>query len=471
MAVELLARELQITYGAVTIGGGSSPGNKRPIHRAIILHKSQDRATLEFSFVTLGHASASDFATEIATLESALRTPRQALAITMAGQAIDTLSHTSGTGIDGTPQIINADDDFSNGRSRRYTVRIEFALQHPINDGRRNATITVDYDASRRRTCTLAGEWTSSGSTSARDQYEANIAAHATAVLDGLGGTWELMPESVTNDDASTASNNLLEGNLVRYRRVYRELIFSQAGQENHAALVNQRLTVRIEENGEDWSPGNTPDGQAVVVVHPKRILVGYAVTIDKDVSQALESLWTGTIKPWIATTVQSRHSLASVAIISSAPEFDYDNNQIAASIEIESGGGGYEKYHLDELAEWIPGDTTEPLLTGKRTDKELFHGPSTLIVTRTETAEQSGRRLILPTILAAGPSGYGDLQWNVLQSRVQRRISTRGTSGYSRDVTIWTRVSVQEGYTQPTPVASVFDLDFINLRLGAGGG
>lgn len=78
----------------------------------------------------------------------------------------------------------------SNGRKRlRFTALME--LQSVDDDGFRDWSASCEEDSQGRKVVTVTGVVTGSGSTSAKDQFESNIAAIEGAFLTLYGGTYE----------------------------------------------------------------------------------------------------------------------------------------------------------------------------------------------------------------------------------------------------------------------------------------
>ena len=81
---------------------------------------------------------------------------------------------------------------------------------------RLEATVEIGYTYNRRRTMTITGRYTgdTSGARTARQQYEAAIAAYVTTLTTKFTGTWELLEETATEDETDIT---------LSFSRVYRE--------------------------------------------------------------------------------------------------------------------------------------------------------------------------------------------------------------------------------------------------------
>jgi hypothetical protein len=220
-----ITRELSVTYAGVTLGGSSA----RQIEGyTIVGPKEYERAAVEISFVTAGHASESAFVTECQTLEAAFRTPRGDFVLTLGSTTLLSLKHTDNTGFDCEPSIIKAGDPADTGRSRHYTVRFEFGLpaDNVGTSFRRDSTVTVEYAPSRKRTVTIQGTYTansSDGTTTAYAQYNAQIATYAAVVLAVVdaSATWELVSEPQTTRNETNK--------VCTFVVVYKEILFNQS--------------------------------------------------------------------------------------------------------------------------------------------------------------------------------------------------------------------------------------------------
>lgn len=185
-----------LTYGAVTVGGASG----RRILGGVMVRQEFDRLTVQVDF-RISAANAAAFTSEANTVETAFRTPRQDLTLSVGGSTYLDLSQSSNTGMDAEATISRAGDPANLGvlsRTYRATVTVKLPADVASLDGRREANILVEYDQDRRATVTIYGVYTAVSSSSASAQYESAIGAFATSVLGGFTGrNFELADEQL----------------------------------------------------------------------------------------------------------------------------------------------------------------------------------------------------------------------------------------------------------------------------------
>lgn len=312
-----VSRTFSLTYAGVTVGGSSDYYllHGDPPFR---IRKSYDRLTVE-AYVVCRSTTVADFTTRADALEVAFRTPAGDLSYTF-GSSTTSWSHSSNTGMSAKPEIEKVGDaGFDSDRSRLYKVSVTVVL--PADNGAyaglREGEIAVSTEANGRRTATLSGTVTALSSNSASAQYAVAVAAMVTAVTSALSATMEAVePSSYTYDDRNK---------VARFTHTLREIIFDQsAGGTNHSSIKNQQLTV---ERGEEY-PGDH-DGNAP----PARVTVTYSCDVDKSVTTDLETLFSGTIKPWIVTQARNVADAGSLAMTEIRPSYDRANNRISASV------------------------------------------------------------------------------------------------------------------------------------------
>lgn len=430
----LAPRTLRITYGSFTVGSSSV----YQIHKKYREQIGYEASNVEFDFLVVG-SSAAQFATRIAAVEAAFRTPRLDLAIANGSNTWLSLTHTTNTGFDSDPVVIKREDPADSHLTRIYTVRINFGMpaDNVGTSGRRWHTVNVAFSPSRRRTVTITGVYTAIGGTLSRAQYNANIAAFAASVLTALGGTYELAEEPITQVNSTDR--------VINFTRIYDEVKFSQAGAvTDDARLVRQQLRVTRRRD----APGDSvpPSGQV------RRLLtldVSYSAWVDFDVSTDLEGLWDDTIKPWILTTVQSRLGLAAVAITMERPEWNYDDNQINASMTLLAATDlGIFSYSVTTEDDRLPG----VVLTGvwlAPLSKYPYQGPETWRRTITIQAEVFG---------TSAPSsfkprlGHGS-GYRIMQHKIGHKPKRYGVEPNTIDVTELTETIVIEFFDTPSTI------------------
>lgn len=351
-----VTRDLQITYAGVTIGGSTA----RQIQgdpRMTVVDKDYTTARYEFDFITTA-ASDAAFATEVATLEAAFRTPRGDLVVTQGGQTLLSLKQSNNTGFDAAPVISKPGDLADTGRSRLYHVSIEFGLpaDNVGTDFRRFSTVTVEYSASRRRTVTVEATYTANstdGTTGSFAQYRANIATYMATVLSGIdsSATFERVGEpSVQRNETDKVTVAVL---------VYREILKNQSASalddtgivDPVLVFTRQRMapgdsvgtSVGVVSTGTGLSGpgagGNTVAeiptqgglGTTVGQVRPTVLTLDYSCSLSKEITTDIKGKWTGTIRPFLIQQA-ANYSGGGVILMEEAPNFgDVYENRFSA--------------------------------------------------------------------------------------------------------------------------------------------
>lgn len=375
----LPAREVLITYGSATLGGSSS---SYYLDAPLRFNMSADRAVVEADVIVIG-TSESDFRTQCTNLETYFKTPRQKLVVKFGTAVHETFDSTDGinTGFNQVPSISKVGDEIDTGRSRRYRIAVATDLPADLyvnsagasTNARRNTTINLYTTDSGRRRCTITGSYTASGTSGlgAREQYNAQITTYITTITSSFGGTWEtLFDPQVATDDMNKVCN---------FAVVLEELIFNQSqGTLDDPALRRQRMTITraIDTSGDSLVFGIKP--QKI-----QRVMFDYSVSVDKSVTQDLKSVWSGTIKPYLASLAASI-SDGSVFIESEVPTFDFVENRIAARISFATMPGSLLSARITTDESENTGITLVPVWDIDRLKKYSFSGPAT--ITRTVT-------------------------------------------------------------------------------------
>lgn len=359
-----VARELSISYGGFAVGGTETNRLLTGRHR---LTRTYEQSSLTFEAVVTG-ATEADFMSECALFEAAFRTPWQALVVTLGAVNLLSVSHTGNTGFNAIPSATKTGTGFDTGRSRLYEVTISFT--EPANltgqNGRRSSTVDQNYDASRKRTVTISGAYTALGGNSARAQYDSASPAYFTAVLGGLGGTFEKVSESAQADDANKE---------LSFSVVYEEVIFNQsAGVLDHPAIVQPRISVSFSRS----SPGDSPSSFGPV----KRlatVTASFESSVDISVTSDLKGLYENTVKPYLATLARNVAGSASVALVDENFNINHAFNQISASLTFLAASSLLNlEYEMSAEVTDDFGRRKVPVWNGKKYAKWVVQNPGT---------------------------------------------------------------------------------------------
>jgi len=387
-------RELSIVYGPVTVGGISTEFLLDGFTRhAITDGKAQ--SFVEFDAVIVS-GTAAGLASKCASLERVFRTPRLSLTVVQSGVKLLEAAHGSASGGFNTePEIRKVGDVGDSGRSRRYTIRIQY--QTPADtattSGLRESVINVEYDASRIRTIRISGTFTAvPGTSTGRARYAAAIAAHVSAVLSGLGVTTsELVGEPVAESD--------YDDKVLRFERRYREIIFGQ-GQDSASDdpdIVDQRLTVSRREISEERSPvsgsvsgggvagssgSSTAGGQVqALAVFDLRYEANIVSGVDPKAKY-------DAIRAWLVGQFTAVFSQGSFALTVERPEVDRAQNRLVVDMTAEGAvrGADMVRRMVRSEARLVSGVVFRGAWTGNPASHYVYQGHSADTRTTTVT-------------------------------------------------------------------------------------
>ena len=192
-----LTREMVISYG-----GFSTNSTTYRIQDFTGLFQGTVQSGFKATIIVTG-ATVAITAANCASLETAFRTPYQACNVSIGGNTFNSWSHTAGTGFNGMPASIKPGKLGDSGCSRVYEIEIQFGMPADTygTSFRRESTVRVTWTPDRRQHVAIDGVYTCNGVTTGQAQYLAAIGAYATSILTALGGTFDLLEESVENDD------------------------------------------------------------------------------------------------------------------------------------------------------------------------------------------------------------------------------------------------------------------------------
>lgn len=333
MAAVARGRQLRITYGTAAATGtiGTSTLHFRDVHR---LRVTPDSFEIVYTVLLVSPTRAA-FETDLATLEGIFDTPRQPVLVevlTPATQAVlHTLlsfSHTGNTGLNiraerSKPGLLG---DTVVSRLLEITVTGGRPATYLTQAGlRTDFEYDVQFSASRRGTLIVRGTYTAVGGVTAEAQYKANIDARVLTITTGLTGAWAIAAERYTPDDTNQ---------VVRFTRTYKELLHNEsAGLLDHPAVSDQQLTINRIKTTADHTPGSNAAGLVTIVAN-------FTAAIDKNVIKgvaALDTLWVGTLRPWILTNVRSTVASRGFAVVRDGYTVDPVENVLRATLTVQA--------------------------------------------------------------------------------------------------------------------------------------
>ena len=338
-----MAKEYSLAYGGVTLGGASADyhidGPFTYDEAGADGGKLLGHISCEVIVVASPQYGEAGFAAACAALEAAFTKPRQDMVLTLGSTTLKTWSHSSNTGFNARPRIEKIGSPEDTGRSRRYRVSVEVDLPADLagQSGRRESSIEINYDPSRIRTITISGKYTALGASSARAQYESASPTYFTSVISGLtgGGTFEIIDETVTNDDANKTAD---------FKIVYRELIYNQTSSAlDSTTIVKHTVTfAKIQPSA---------DSSMKTVKALSKVVATYSAHVNKTVSTDLLELWNNTLKGYVVAQFNSIFLPSVSGISSNSPTIDKTNNTISCTLEFTALFQG-DDYVASEITE-----------------------------------------------------------------------------------------------------------------------
>lgn len=365
-----VTRELEITYAGVTIGGASSTFLLTDRYR---LDLAYERGSFDAEVLVVGTSEA-DFAAQCAALEAAFRKPRGDVRVRVNSTNLTNVSHSGNTGYNGEPSISKAGSQPDTVRTRLYRVGCRFEMPADLSgqSGRRDSTVTLAKDTSRRRMLTISGRYTALGGNGSRDQYASAIAAYQAALIASVGGgaTYKLLTEDVSTDDADKNCT---------FARVLQEVFYGATSSDlNHASIIDHRITyTRL-----DPSPGDSPGHGTKRLAEVGAL---FESAVDRTAQTDVNSLYSA-VESWMLQQLQAKFSPSGMAILEADRSLDMTQNRLRVHLVVSMAISGSGSIAFDRTVEVFNeyGNTLVPVWDGNPLSKHVFQGPATRVrVTR----------------------------------------------------------------------------------------
>lgn len=378
-----ITREFSITYGSVTVGGSSD--DYLLMRQNAGIFESYKRARVDATVLVVGTSEA-DFLANCTALVSQFRTPRARLQVARPTGYAD-FNPATNSGFNAEPEIRESSDRrFHSNRMRLYDITVTVDLPADLSgqDGRRDNTYAVSYEANRRRTITLSGQYTALGGNDATAQYEASIDSYVTSVLPG-GATWQLIKEDTSRDDTDK---------IIGFTRQYREITLNQDGSgPDNASVVVQTLSVTKVDRG---SPSySRVGGRTVIPMATYRVSYSAVIDIEQTDNTGLNSLWETTLRSYVVSQANSRLGIGpdnGGAVSNETLTTDPENNTITASFDYMALDGSLlVEARMTKGLRDESGTVFTPVTTGRPYEYSLDDGPPRLTLTVTIDEKTAG--------------------------------------------------------------------------------
>jgi hypothetical protein len=375
----LAPRELAITYNGFLVGTGSA----HQIHAYWTNFDDFEVAEVGFQVLVSG-ASVATFAAACIAVEAAFRDPYGDLTVVQGASTLLSLSQSSNTGLDAQPSIQATGDPRDTGRSRLYTVRIQFG--RPANNvpraGLRRWSVNIEYSPSRRRTVTFQGTYTAVSSNDARDQYESAIAALCTSKLTDFGGTYELVGEPTTSESTNDKTLDFL--------RVFRERLTNQGSSLDDSALVDTVLQVGKTRTNAGHSSGAGSSQAAVELVV---VRAHFEAWVDKTVTTDLEAKY-ASIRDSLIERIETL-AASRFAVTEESPSYDKENARIIVDLvglaTDSMTSGAYTRFRATVAKTKDEGKVFVGVWDGKPNSYRTYQGKQAIFYTVTLSGQKVG--------------------------------------------------------------------------------
>jgi len=318
--------------------------------------------------ITAGSSSA--LISAISAAESALKEINKDLRVDFGGTTEYNLKHSDNTGFLASPHLSELDNELSTATSRPFSFNVDITLPFAQYGAARRRSFSVSHAGSRRRVVNFQVEYTASTDPrSGLDNYNdgtSGAKAWAATILAGLGGTFELVTESINEEQ----ERKIVGGNLA-----YQEILSNDSsGSANHASIVNAESHYSVEV-AQEIGVSNTAGYTAIPLI---TIRLSYAAEISRDAVAAdtgIEAVYRTVVKPWIIQHAFSllglnsyRQAGSTYIIQSETYTINPNSYRVSGNIVLSAPKTNDSIIHLSEILIYSDNDgvTLQKLWDGK---------------------------------------------------------------------------------------------------------
>lgn len=316
-----------IQFGGMTFGGDSSTYQ---LIGPYVIDRGYESLRLVFDVLVVG-TSIEELQELSAAIESRFSTrldPSDTLSITMGS---NTWEFAYGTDLLDPKSSItkSGNPDTDRAFSRVYTCVVDSQMPDSASgSGLRELEVIVTTNASRQKTLTMRGIYTSNEGGTAKANYDANVEALASSYTSAVdsSATWELVDESFTFDRERVSGDP--KAHFVSFSRQYVELIFDQTtGQRDDETIRDHRVTFT---DLSQYPGDSSEDG----VDRLRRVVGSYDCAVDIDQSQNLKTVYRDKIRDHIKQIFESSFDPSEFGIEEERVSFDHTSNRVSVSIQ-----------------------------------------------------------------------------------------------------------------------------------------
>lgn len=434
-----VTREMTITYAGLTVGGTDA---SNLLDGKYTLTHAYDKVTLGFSAVVIGSTAAA-FTAAVTAFEAAFRKPDQDCVVTLGSETLHSFGHAANTGFSARPSATKSGGDADSGRSRRYTVTIEFGRPANLSGraGRRDSTVTLEVDANGRRVLTIEGTYTALDALGARAQYDAQATTYCAAVATAVCPTANLaLIRKVSKTDD--------QDKICDWTHYYEELM--PGGESSGVEKMNCVISRDIEAPGDTFG---VPD-RAAKRLHTIRATISGQGPADPSAI----TTWTQTTRNWIIGRIRAYYAPGFLALISDTVEPDVKSGDISGTLIFLAATDAAPLIEYRRTVD-IADDTGRAVVPvhDEEFSAYVFRGPRAVLRTTTEVERWFGdvRTVTLPAYrpISPDPSLIPAEGWCLIgRPAVSETPLEIGTGGYTFRVVERTTTTVERWIKQPTP-------------------
>jgi hypothetical protein len=369
----------KISLGLLEVGGTS---DTYLLNGPYVIEIGSDALRLVFEVVVVA-TSYDELATLTTTLEESCSARDIGFTIDLDG---NTQPYLPGSNLlNPTARITKRGDiDTDRGFSRSYTITLDAGRPAIDSGGLRSMQAAVSYDAARRPTVTVSGQYTTSGGSSAEAAYMAGGDGVMNAVVGALGGSWELLAEDYGYD-----RNN----HLLNFQRVAQKVMYPEAKQLFSSPLIQDtRISFRRVFSG----PGDSIQDTARLgrVVARVETWVNFDETdgVQFENDDPLQDIYNQWLRDHLIAEFEANFVPQVLAVEAEAVSFERSEGRITAELtilfQVEGGSAVVEVLQARTYSEARTIDYTPVHADGPNDVRELaaFADPGWLTVLRTTT-------------------------------------------------------------------------------------
>jgi len=391
-----ITNPFSITYGSRQVGGSTG----YLLHGPYVIDKDFQTLRLVFD-VVITAASFAALQSSAESLEDDFRKRDQSLTISLDGS--DWTYTFGSTLLNSTASISKSGDrDTDKGFSRAYTCVVEAELPADDNNGLRDVSMNVAYEAGRQKIVTFQGVYTAGTWGDAVAQYQSDFDGEASTALSGVDGsaTWELVDEEYTKDRT---------GHGCQFTRQYVELLFNQSqGGLDHANIRDHRVVFT------DLSAH--PGDSLKDIYRLRRMAATYDCAVDIEQTTDLKAVYEQQVRDHLLQTFRTNFNPKIFGIEDTRLSYDETSKRISVALQfIYQKDGGEDVVEVSQSLAYRENRTIDYTPVHDDDEHAAYADPGWAVYERVHNrtvivlGEESPRRRIGAKADDGGPAGKFD--------------------------------------------------------------